>query len=257
MEEEQLLEAPSSGQVDGQNASGQADKSGRTDGQERDLSTLSVDETAALLSTTARNVRRYIAEGKLPAIQSPSGRGRLIPKHEALLFQRDRTDKAPQVDGRTKPEWTKRTSSKRTDKEADGQADKAQRRDVSTGLLSTLESDKSAQILALTAQRDAAQAEAAQLRKERDREREEVEFLRARVAELNAVVMQTARAIPSQTKERPIIETAPFVTPSAPVAPANPPGNAPNPQSQEQKRRGHRREARPLWAVILGIRPKG
>jgi DNA-directed RNA polymerase specialized sigma24 family protein len=98
----------------------------------------------------------------------------------------------------------------------------------------------------LVRERDTARAEVERLTAERDREREEVLFLRARNAELNAMVMQTARALPSQESamatERPAIEAtastsvaAPGPIPAAPKAPLKP---------------------RPLWAVLLGIRPR-
>jgi hypothetical protein len=70
--------------------------------------------------------------------------------------------------------------------------------------------------------------------------------LRERVAELNAMVMQTARALPAQASsraiERPVIETTVTTSATAPGAPSTP-AKAP-------------RKPRPFWAVLLGIRPK-
>ncbi len=122
---------------------------------------LSVDEVAALLITTPRNVRRFIADGTLPAMPNPSGaRGRVVPS-EAVHALKEKRE---------------------TDKGTDGQADTkrvrppVRERFVDEGLVEHL--------------------------------RGEVEFLRARNAELNAVVMQQARALATQTVERPAIEAA-------------------------------------------------
>jgi hypothetical protein len=69
-------------------------------------------------------------------------------------------------------------------------------------------------------------------------------FLRARVAELNAVVMQTARAIPSQAQERPAIDAAPVSVSQSPTA------------RPQERHTSPRRAPRPLWALLLGIKSK-
>jgi hypothetical protein len=94
------------------------------------------------------------------------------------------------------------------------------------------------------------QAQIKRLQGERDREREEVLFLRARVAELNAVVMQTARAIPNQAQERAVIDA--LLQPQGQGAQTS---QTEPPRGKETAPK-ERREPRPLWALLLGIRPK-
>jgi excisionase family DNA binding protein len=140
------------------------------------------------------------------------------------------TQKSSEIDDEVSVEEVGKSrhfESAKTESEANGEA---------AALRATL-AERDTLIGALHTERDTAL-------KERDREREEVEFLRARVAELNAVVMQTARALPegksgAQSPERPAIESRPMAAPMAASAPPKPQG---------------RRQPRPLWKVLLGIR---
>jgi excisionase family DNA binding protein len=82
----------------------------------------------------------------------------------------------------------------------------------------------------------------------------EVEFLRARNAELNAVVMQQARALASSTQERPVLEIQ--AAPESEIKPSRGPVETARPPMPTAPPTAPKREPRPLWAVILGIRPK-
>jgi hypothetical protein len=171
---------------------------GQTIGQLKASVHLSINETALLFETTPRNVRRWIAERKLEAVQDPKGgRARVIPYEAAQAFKQSR-------DAQTHT----KASSGRTDTR------------TTHNVQPTVHSD--AMI---------------------DQLRGEVEFLRARNAELNAVVMQQARALAKQSAETPAIEAA--------ASSAHQPTYQPQAQRTQTKR-----EPRPLWAVILGIRPK-
>jgi hypothetical protein len=171
-----------------------------TDGQRKGQPTtsvhLSIDETALLFETTPRNVRRWIAERKLEAIEDPKGgRARVIAYEAAQAFKQSR-----------ETQNHNKASSGRTDTR------------TTHNVQPSVHSDAMIEQL-----------------------RGEVEFLRARNAELNAVVMQQARALAKQSAETPAIEAA---------------SSAQQPTSQPQAPRPQPKEPRPLWAVILGVRPK-
>ncbi len=154
-------------------ASGQVD--GRTDGQGQP-STLSIDAAATRLDTTARNVRRYIAERKLAAIPDPNGRGRVVLLSSVEAWEAEAKAEAKRTDGRTD------TRTQNNDRPP-------------------VHEDLAAQLL--------------------DQLRSENEFLRARNAELNAVVMQQARALESAQHRAALVEATakPQQAPNAPVEP--------------------------------------
>jgi hypothetical protein len=95
--------------------------------------------------------------------------------------------------------------------------------------------------------------------------RGEVEFLRARNAELNAIVMQQARALSSFGTGREVAALdAPGPEKRAEMdaeqrETPEPTGSPARPSEREERAFPAKieREARPLWMVILGIRPKG
>jgi cell division protein FtsN len=207
---------------------------------------LTVKETAERLQVSERTIKRRLASGEWETRFEPlqsGGRKRLLKLPAQRPNEEAKSDSARDGERDTGPSASKLESD--TKGARVGTSDSA--RDTSEKATS------GPNVAALVAERDIAKAEVERLRNERDREREEVLFLRARVAELNAIVMQTARALPSQTQERPAIEAAPVSSPVAPGqtsdAPAQP-RERPAPQTSEK------RPARPLWALILGIRPK-
>jgi hypothetical protein len=182
---------------------------------------VTVTQAADILRTTPRNVRRWIAQNKLKAIPNPDGPGRLILMSAVRDFQDTRNQEPlDQADNR-------RTNA-RTDTRTSG--------DV----------------------RPPSDPTAAQLLEQM---RSEIEHLRARTAEQNAIIMQQARALAdtqaklsaaeSELRQLPPagnMDQEPHpepLTPSAAHSPTGPVNAAEMPL---------KREPRPLWKVILGIR---
>lgn len=207
---------------------------------------LTVKETAERLQVSERTIKRRLASGEWETRFEPlksGGRKRLLKLPARGPNEEAKSDSARDGERDTGPNTPKLESD--TEGARVGTSDSA--RDTSEKATS------GPNVAALVAERDAAKAEAERLRNERDREREEVLFLRARVAELNAIVMQTARALPSQEQGRPAIEAAPV---SSPIAPGQTPTAPAPPPERPAPQRSEKRPARPLWALILGIRPK-
>ena len=198
--------------------------SGQADGHKTASVRLSVSEAAARLDSTPRSVRRWIGEGRLDAEPDPNGRGRLVSLEsvEHLKSERDAETEATRTSGRT---------------------------------------DTRTQNPVRPAVREPGDESEINLSPGRGRGemieqlRSEVEFLRARNAELNAVIMQQARALSSLGSAREL-ESVPEPiekpgerreTPERTETPARPP---------ERREKRFPTKARPLWQVILGIRPK-
>jgi hypothetical protein len=204
-----------------------------------------VAEVAAHLQVSERTIKRRIAAKEYPARYEPlptGGRRRLVQlpasgtstEDTRAIVTGDKKDNERDKSARS-PSATA-SSFVTGDNERDT-GDKSDTGERDTG---------GSQVATLKRELEAARAEAERLKAERDREREEVLFLRDRVAELNAMVMQTARALPAQTSE-PLILDAPPVATS--------PGSQASPEPRPAVIRPQRAH-RPFWAVLLGIRPK-
>jgi excisionase family DNA binding protein len=208
--------------------SGQAD--GRTNAQDALTVHLSIDEAAVLLDTTPRNVRRWIAEGKLEGFKDPKGgRGRVVSAASAQMLLEERNSEP---------------GDEKTAQRTDGRTDKGEKSNVRP---SVHDGESTALIEQL---------------------RGEVEFLRARNAELNAVMMQQARALEASAEameKRPALP-APVSVEGLAVGRAETPLNVPKspaPASETSRERKAptnplkaKRRPRPFWMVLLGIRTK-
>ncbi len=87
---------------------------------------------------------------------------------------------------------------------------------------------------------------------ERDREREEVEFLRQRVSELNSIVMRHALSLPASKQVLELPDTG--QNDGTPEAPAT--GQATGQMTGQQRptRRPQSKRRLPFWARLLGFR---
>ena len=203
---------------------------GRTDGQSTVSVHLSISDAAARLDTTPRNVRRWIAEGRLDAEPDPKGgRGRVVTLESvrALEVERDAEKSAVRTDGRTDTRTKAAVRPPVHEEKSDSEPLEGGRGELVEQL------------------------------------RGEVDFLRARNAELNAIVMQQARALSSFGAGREIaaLDQAPGAAERAEMPgeqrkTPEPTETMPRPPARATAPFPARKEARPLWQVILGIRPK-
>lgn len=204
---------------------------GRTSGQDAGRVHLSISDAAARLETTPRNVRRWIAEGRLDAEPDPNSRGRVVSLESvrALEVERDAEKNATRTSGRT----DKGTSA------AVRPSVHAEKETPSNG-----GGEEKGELV--------------------EQLRGEVEFLRARNAELNAIVMQQARALSAFGVGREVaaLDQAPAPEKARETGEEQPekpePSEPPAPPSERAKGAvPGKSEPRPLWMVVLGIRPKG
>jgi hypothetical protein len=215
---------------------------------------LSIEEAATRLQVSDRTIKRRIAAQEYPArfeALPGGGRRRLVQlpasgttgedtratvTGDAKDSERDKRDTPPSVSA---------SSSVTSDNaRATSARDAEDKRD--TGESDTQEP----RVATLERELKAAREEAERLKAERDREREEVLFLRDRVTELNAMVMQTARALPAQASEPRVIDAPELGTGTPPVVSSQMPS-----ESRPGIKRPQRKP-RPFWAVFLGIRRK-
>jgi hypothetical protein len=204
---------------------------GRTSGQSAVSVHLSISDAAARLDTTPRNVRRWIAEGRLDAEPDPKGgRGRVVSLESVRAWEveRDAEKQATRTSGRTDTRTNPAVRPPVHEEKSD---------------FETLSGGRGELVEQL---------------------RGEVDFLRARNAELNAIVMQQARALSSFGAGREIaaLDEAPGAAERSemPEKQRKTPEPTETPARPLARKIGafpSRKEARPLWQVVLGIRPKG